>query len=160
MTGAATPGRSAALFSFALVYAAMETVWWYVLAPPGEDLGLLALDIAAEAAIFGCSIAIGSLFLKTRLPAPTKRNRHNFALTCVGIVWTVLIAMAAVESLIYGDVPFGDLFAEYDSWDLGLMLAIAVTLLAVAVVVISGLYYFVARLILHFVTPSNRIAVQ
>jgi hypothetical protein len=158
MSGTPANGRRPALLCFALVYAGLELAWWYALAPPGEDL--VVLDIAAEVAIFGSSLAIAGWLLKTRLPALTNHDRHTFAIRCVWIVWAVLIAMAVVEWLNYGDAPFSSLFADYSSWSLVTMLGIAATLAVLAMLFMTNLYYIVARVILHFVARPNRIAAQ
>lgn len=157
MTVDGTPIRAiiAPLFWFALAYVALEMAWWY--APALADMDALALEIAAEIAIFSCAVAIGGYLLKTQGPDLTKRHRHIFAFWSVAIMWTVLVAMTVVETLLDKFEPWTDLFAQIGSASVGLAIAAAVVFL---VLFISNLYYFIARLILHFLAPPNRIAVQ
>ena len=151
-TAASTRADIVPLVWFTAVLLLLGEAWAYWLAPPDDDL----IFMAGEIAVFACAVGISGYRLKARRPELTKHEARAFAFWCVAILLALVIAAALIEALIDGVVPMGDLFSQTDS------LAGALALGAIGLLLVlfgAGAHYSVARLILRFVAPTNRIPV-
>jgi hypothetical protein len=140
---------------FALVYVALQLVWW--VSPRPAD-GALAWDILAEVAIFGSAIAFAAYQLKAQHSQVSTNDRKKLAAVCTVVAWITAFVLGVAQMAAESFAPLRELIGQADipAWTW--------VVAAVAVVGILGLlttvYYAFALLIIRIAIPLNRIAAQ